>query len=622
MPAHAVVNDEPGTEVAESNTGTGAGTESSPDKPRLEILDEVGRENYARQRLGLLPLGVALSSRMRLWGWLGPLLMTVLAALLRFPGLGGPDRIIFDETYYVKDAFTLDIYGYATEWSPVDPNDRNQFFNIGDYREMTSDPSYVVHGDVGKWLIALGMRLFGPSNPFGWRFSAAVTGTLAVFLLGRIAFRLFRNAPLATLAAGLLAIDGVGISMSRIGILDVFLTVFVLIGFWATLRARDAARARIAHQWAISEWWKFPLGPGGGAYLWLAVAGVSFGVAAGVKWSGFYAAAAVGIAVWLWDLHARRVLNVRRPFTGSIVKGAIPAFFALVPITIVAYVSTWFSWFMHPNAYLRQWAEEALARGDSVPISWAPNVVNSFLHYHLQMLEFHRTLDSPHTYGANPLLWLPQLRPTSMYWNEPVNDMDVCGASRCVGAMTSLGNPFIWWLGLGALVMVIYMSLKRSDARASFILAGYWGTFLPWLAFANRTVFSFYTIVIAPFVMLSVAYAAGLLIQALPLATRNAPSGGDTYLMMTPKRHSSVIGGFWDRFVYQLPRGKVWELALRFLPVRGDDALRASQRLGAAIVGIALAIIMMASLFWFPLWSGMMVNYWFWAAHMWLPSWV
>ncbi|MEV8639463.1 phospholipid carrier-dependent glycosyltransferase, partial [Streptosporangium sp. NPDC051023] len=58
-----------------------------------------------------------------LWGWLGPLLVTVFGGILRFTGLGTPKAVVFDETFYVKDAFALLTYGVerATLGSVADP---------------------------------------------------------------------------------------------------------------------------------------------------------------------------------------------------------------------------------------------------------------------------------------------------------------------------------------------------------------------------------------------------------------------------------------------------------------------------------------------------------------------
>ena len=42
-----------------------------------------------------------------LWGWAGPLLVTALGAFLRFYRLGQPRAVLFDETYYVPDAYGI-----------------------------------------------------------------------------------------------------------------------------------------------------------------------------------------------------------------------------------------------------------------------------------------------------------------------------------------------------------------------------------------------------------------------------------------------------------------------------------------------------------------------------------
>ncbi len=44
-------------------------------------------------------------------GWRGPLAATGVAALLRLPNLGTPHALVFDETYYAKDALSLLNFG-------------------------------------------------------------------------------------------------------------------------------------------------------------------------------------------------------------------------------------------------------------------------------------------------------------------------------------------------------------------------------------------------------------------------------------------------------------------------------------------------------------------------------
>ncbi|MFM1785896.1 MAG: hypothetical protein RLZZ108_920, partial [Actinomycetota bacterium] len=80
-----------------------------------------------------------------------------VAAVLRLWNLGYPAKLVFDETYYVKDAWTLSEAGHELAW-PTNPNNA---FEAGDVNSFLNSPAYVVHPPLGKWLIALGMRTFG-----------------------------------------------------------------------------------------------------------------------------------------------------------------------------------------------------------------------------------------------------------------------------------------------------------------------------------------------------------------------------------------------------------------------------------------------------------------------------
>src|SRR5262245_22980301 len=108
-----------------------------------------------------------------LWGWLGPLLVAIFGAVLRFDRLGEPKAIVFDETYYAKDALSLITFG--VERTAIKDADKlliNQ--NTSIWQQCAPDQidkcaSYVVHPPLGKWMIGVGEWLFG-MTPFGWRF--------------------------------------------------------------------------------------------------------------------------------------------------------------------------------------------------------------------------------------------------------------------------------------------------------------------------------------------------------------------------------------------------------------------------------------------------------------------
>ncbi|MEE1296488.1 MAG: glycosyltransferase family 39 protein, partial [Bifidobacterium sp.] len=183
--------------------------------------------------------------------WLVVLAVAAFGGLLRFFRLGEPDAVVFDETYYVKDAWTMLQTGEPRDWpdtmdwngASVNPNIP---FAAGDTDHWLSSAEYVVHPPFGKGLIALGLKLFGgASHPFAWRAATAIAGTVAIIILMRVILPLWHSLSIAVLGGTLMAIDGVGITLSRTGLLDVFITALALGAFQLLLMHRDWARERL-----------------------------------------------------------------------------------------------------------------------------------------------------------------------------------------------------------------------------------------------------------------------------------------------------------------------------------------------------------------------------------------
>ena len=219
---------------------------------------------------------------------------------------------------------------------------------------LLDSPEYVVHPPVGKWMIAAGMWLFGPDNPFGWRFGAALTGTLSIFLLALIAQKLFRSLTLGAVAGVLLAVDGHHLVMSRTSLLDIFLMFWVLAAFGALLMDRDDGRRRLAvrlgRQAAASPDGRPGLlqlasGPWLGIRWWRLAAGVCLGLAVGTKWSALFFLAGFGLLTVFWDLSARRIAGIHGWISGGILKDGIPAFLSIVPVAALVYAASWTGWF-------------------------------------------------------------------------------------------------------------------------------------------------------------------------------------------------------------------------------------------------------------------------------------
>ncbi|WP_016908984.1 dolichyl-phosphate-mannose--protein mannosyltransferase [Streptomyces xiaopingdaonensis] len=461
--------------------------------------------------LGLPPLVALRLARWSAWG--GPLLVALVAGALRFWNLGSPHAVIFDETYYAKDAWSLLQQGYEGTW----PDKANEQILADDQHIPLSDEgSYVVHPPVGKWVIALGEWAFG-LNPFGWRFMVALLGTLSVLMLCRIGRRLFRSTALGCLAGALMAVDGLHFVMSRTALLDLVVMFWVLAAFGCLLVDRDRSRSRLADG--------LPRDDGGtalpdhgtatrlrlGLRPWRLAAGLCLGLAFATKWNGLYVLAAFGILTVLWDVGSRRTAGAARPFRAMLTKDALPAFVSLPVVALGTYVASWSGWFATSGGYFRNWAAEQGAGG---PWAWVPGPLRSLWHYENEVYQFHVNLTSEHTYQSNPWSWLVLGRPVSYFYESPKAGKDGCpadAAEGCAREVLALGTPVLWWAACLALLYVAYRWLFRRDWRGGAILCGVVAGYLPWFFYQERTIFLFYAVVFLPFLCLGLAMAAGAL---------------------------------------------------------------------------------------------------------------
>lgn len=454
--------------------------------------------------------------------WVVTIAMTIMAGALRLVNLNRVKTLLFDETYYVKDAWSLRVLGYEGTWA----TNSDAAFIAGDTSGLSPIGSFVVHPPLGKWLIAGGMGLLGQSNPVGWRLASAVAGTVTVLLLCRL-MRILFHSTLATLLAGMfLATDGMHVVMSRIAILDVFLGAFILAAFVAV--AKDSGK--------------------GTRRPWLWVAGVMLGCACAVKWSGIYAIAALGLFVVIREMVAKR--RSGEPWFWKIIfPDGVIAFVALVGAAAVTYLATWLPWFFHPNA----WGN--------------PNLVQ----YQRDILSFHTELDGDHPYRSHPWTWLFQLRPTA-FWFEK--------GEETVEFITALGNPLLWWFGFVALVLVVGAFVRYRTWQSALLIVGYFATYVPWFLFPHRTMFTFYTVTIAPFVAAVSACVIAWMAGALPLL-----AGSPLESMYKNASHSARL-------------------------------------LLTAIAIILTFTIVACAVYFSPIWMGTPITTEMWQTRMWLATWI
>lgn len=620
--------------AATAGTAAPASSQADTAAPALESPQPRTREQL-RAVLGLpsrLPSRVVTRN-----GWIATVVTTLIAAFTRLWNLGSPHEIMFDETYYVKDAYSIWHLGYEGTWA----QNANASFVRGNFSTLSPEASFVVHPPLGKWLIATGMELTGPASSWGWRLAVALAGIATVFLLCRLVWRLFPSPLLVGLAGLFLAIDGVGITESRIGLLDGFIGLFALAAVYCIVRDRQSQRERIAR--LLEGTAAGALAPKAGWRPWMISAGVLLGCACSVKWSGLYLLATIGIMTVIWDGTALRAVKAKVWKLETLVSRGWGNFMRLVPVAGVTYLLSWFGWFMNPSAYKHGWAaaERAAGRG-----SWLPDSIADFIEYHRAIYKFHVGLSTPHSYMAKPSGWLLQMRPTSFYWqsNDTLGaDAYQCDTRNCVRAITSIGNIPIWWAAFVAVfVVVAYVALKR-DWRGWVVLAGYIGLYLPWFMYWDRTIFTFYTVAFVPFVVLALTVALGWGIGLLDgdgvVTAGSGGSAGSGSAGATGSAGAAGRSGEADAAGADASAGYVSDdVAAKETNAQGNlkDELGAylgggqvlgkdydpSMFMGLILTGIiALAAVVFAFLWW-PIWTAQVVDYNFWLWHMLFKSWI
>ena len=265
------------------------------------------------------------------------------------------------------------------------------------------------------------------------------------------------------------------------------------------------------------------------------------------------------------DALARRSLGLEFWASGTAFKQAPVSFLLMVPVALAVYLASWTGWFLSSNGYDRDWASEpGNAWGGA--LAWVPSSIQSLWHFESSVYDYHVGENRPHSYQANPLTWLLLVRPTSMWYQSSVMGENGCDYSNCGSSITGIANPLIWWAATAAAIYLVYRLIRWREWRVGLVLMGLAAGYLPWLMYLNRTVFQFYTIAFEPYLILALTMVIGII-----LGTAKDP--------------------------------------------------RARRTSGILVVTIFVTAAAAMSVFYWPLWTGMQIDYDYMRIHWWFETW-
>ncbi|MBD5584289.1 MAG: phospholipid carrier-dependent glycosyltransferase [Clostridia bacterium] len=328
-----------------------------------------------------------------------------------------------------------------------------------------SNPFEMTHPPLGKYIMLLGVLVFG-LNPFGWRFMGVVAGIVAVPCLYHLCKRLTGKTWLASFGALLFCFEGMHYVMMRIGTLDVFVFLFVMLMYDTMLcfMQKDIEHDGLA-----------------GCWLPLSLSGLFFGLGAATKWNAVYGG--LGLALLYFGklvvsyrsltfdvddsrLSNRKVKELKKQFRErkygvmnqcvSISFGCI-VFFILVPFLVymLSFIPVWLSGEYHDWSFF-----------------------DAFVGMQKSMYGYHSGLDSEHTYQ-------------SMWYEWPIMQVPMLFSNHVSGDLQSkimcMGNPAIWLLGLLGFVAVGVLAFLKKKQECVFIFIGGLSVYLPWMLISRIT---------------------------------------------------------------------------------------------------------------------------------------
>ncbi|MDP8955336.1 MAG: phospholipid carrier-dependent glycosyltransferase, partial [Actinomycetota bacterium] len=368
------------------------------------------------------------------------LAVTALAAGLRFYDLSSPPTYVFDEVYYAKDA-CYDAGFTFRECKLKAPGEQ----------------TFTVHPPLGRWIIAGGIATYG-NDPFGWRVAAAIAGTLSVLLLAILGLKVFGSAAWAGVAGLLLATESLHFVQSRISMVDIFVTTFVVGGFLCLVFDREWIERRMPPPESSDqegELLQLPADrpPSPIFRPWRLAAGLAFGMAAASKWSGIPPLVGAIVLSLAWERSRRRRVRLERPLFEAVRDESFGIFWFLVMVPIAVYMASYANWFWANGFDLGGWWD--IQQG---------------------MASFSLDLRAKHPYASRAWTWLVMQRPVAYYYRCVAGRGDSCLPTEIL----AIGNPVIFWGSVVALPYTLVAGIRRRDWRAAVIVTAFAIQYFPW----------------------------------------------------------------------------------------------------------------------------------------------
>ena len=312
-----------------------------------------------------------------------------------------------------------------------------------------------VHPPLGKLIMAIPILLFGMST-FTYRLMGTIAGVLMIPVLYILAKKMFKSRKWAILAGLLMTFDTFHFAQTRMGTVDSFLVLFIMLSAlfmyqYIDLDKDAKFKTRLKN---------------------LLLSGLFIGCAIATKWTGLYAGLALAI-IFFGDLIYKNVIKKEKD--KDLVKIILFCCLFFVVIPVLIYV---FSYLLFPNV-----------------VNYHNNSIAGIIQQIKDMYGYHSNLTEGHPFSSAWYTWPILYKPVWYYVGYY--------GGNIVSTIVGIGNPVIWWFGVVASIFTLIASILWKKKESLFILIFILCTWLTY-AFIGRAMFMYHFFPTLPFVMLAI----------------------------------------------------------------------------------------------------------------------
>lgn len=312
-----------------------------------------------------------------------------------------------------------------------------------------------VHPPLGKLIMMIPILLFGMST-FSYRIMGVIAGAIMIPVIYTLAKRMFKNRKWALLAGILMTFDCFHFAQSRMGTVDTFLVLFIMLSALFMYQYIELdSKARLKDKFKN-----------------LFFSGLFIGCAIATKWTGLYAGLALAI-IFFTNLIYRNVIKKEKD--KNVMEVIFFCILSFVVVPIIIYV---LGYLLFPNVY-----------------NYTDNSIKGIIYQIADMYKYHSTLTEGHDFSSNWYTWPLMIKPVWYYVGY--------FGGNIKATIVGIGNPAIWWFGALAAIFTLIISIIKRKKENLFTLIFILCTWLPYL-FIDRAMFMYHFYPTLPFIMLAI----------------------------------------------------------------------------------------------------------------------